>query len=148
MDPLWKECLAWLDKFKVIPRGHPVLAPGAGPHDLVLLLRDGVVLCQLVHCLDPSSVDMTQVVYASPEAEAVSDFVCRNNIFLFLYAAVNNFQLDTDDHFFEPTALYQYKDISKVLRTLSALSHSAKFVASQISGFPKKEKKLEKKNSK
>ena len=54
-----------------------------------------------------------QVVYASPEAEAVSDFVCRNNIFLFLYAAVNNFQLDTDDHFFEPTALYQYKDISK-----------------------------------
>eukprot|EP00090_Calanus_glacialis_P036498 TRINITY_DN6235_c0_g1_i1.p1 TRINITY_DN6235_c0_g1~~TRINITY_DN6235_c0_g1_i1.p1 ORF type:complete len:771 (-),score=186.86 TRINITY_DN6235_c0_g1_i1:114-2426(-) len=145
MDPLWKECLAWLDKFKVIPRGHPVLATGAGPHDLVLLLRDGVILCQLVHCLDPSSVDMTQVVYASPEAEAVSDFVCRNNIFLFLYAAVNNFQLDTDDHFFEPTALYQYKDISKVLRTLSALSHSTKFLASQISGFPKKEKKLEKK---
>jgi len=145
MDPLWKECLAWLDKFKVIPRGHPILQSGSGPHDLVLLLRDGVILCQLVHCLDPTSVDMTQVVYSSPEAEAVSDFVCRNNIFLFLYAAVNNFQLDTDDHFFEPTALYQYKDISKVLRTLSALSHSSKFLASQVPGFPKKEKKLEKK---
>jgi len=145
MDPLWKECLVWLDKFKVIPNGHPVLGPGAGPHDLVLLLRDGVILCQLVHCLDPSSVDMTQVVYSSPEAEAVSDFVCRNNIFLFLYAAVNNFELDADDHFFEPTALYQYKDIAKVLRTLSALSHSSKFLTSQIPGFPKKEKKLEKK---
>ena len=62
MEPLWKECLAWLDKFKVIPRGHPVLLPGAGPHDLVLLLRDGVILCQLVHSLDPTSVDMTQVL--------------------------------------------------------------------------------------
>jgi len=122
-----------------------VLLPGAGPHDLVLLLRDGVILCQLVHSLDPTSVDMTQVVYASPEAEAVSDFICRNNIFLFLYAAVNNFQLDADDHFFEPTALYQYKDISKVLRTLSALSYSPKFQSSQVAGFPKKEKKLEKK---
>ena len=35
--------------------------------------------------------------------------------------------------------------IFQVLRTLSALSHSTKFLASQISGFPKKEKKLEKK---
>ena len=61
MDPLWKECILWLDKFKVIPNGHQALASNASPHDLVLLLRDGVVLCQLVHCLDPQSVDMTQV---------------------------------------------------------------------------------------
>ena len=59
--PLWKECISWLDKFKVIPSGNPALSPDAGPRDLVLLLRDGVVLCQLVHCLDPQSVDMTQV---------------------------------------------------------------------------------------
>jgi len=145
MDPLWKECISWLDKFKVIPNGHQALASNASPHDLVLLLRDGVVLCQLVHCLDPQSVDMTQVIYSSPESEAVSDFVCRNNIFLFLYAAVNNFGLDPDEHFFDPTALYQYKDISKVLRTLSTLSHSPKFLVSQIHGFPKKEKKLDRK---
>ena len=61
MEPLWKECISWLDKFKAIPSGNPALCPGAGPRDLVLLLRDGVVLCQLVHCLDPQSVDMTQV---------------------------------------------------------------------------------------
>ena len=61
MEPLWKECLWWLDQFKVVPPGHPSLAAAAGPHDLALLLRDGVVLCQLVHCLDPQSVDMTQV---------------------------------------------------------------------------------------
>ena len=64
MEPLWKECILWLDKFKVIPPGHPSLSgSSAGPHDLVLLLRDGVVLCQLVHCLDPQSVDMTQVLH-------------------------------------------------------------------------------------
>ena len=65
MEPLWKECISWLNKFKVIPQGHPALAPGAGPHDLLQLLRDGVVLCQLVHCLDPQSVDMTQVIKQS-----------------------------------------------------------------------------------
>ena len=63
MEPVWRECLGWLDQWRVIPPGHPShpLSPGAGPRDLVLLLRDGVVLCQLVHCLDPQSVDMTQV---------------------------------------------------------------------------------------
>ena len=56
-----------------------------------------------------------QVVCSGPQSEAVGDFVCRNNIFLFLYAAVNNFGLDPDQYFFDPTALYQYKDISKVI---------------------------------
>ena len=65
MEPLWKECISWLNKFKVIPQGHPALASGASPHDLIQLLRDGVVLCQLVHCLDPQSVDMTQVIKQS-----------------------------------------------------------------------------------
>ena len=55
-----------------------------------------------------------QVIYSSPQSEAVGDFVCRSNIFLFLYAAVNNFELDLDQYLFDPTDLYQYKDISKV----------------------------------
>ena len=61
MAELWKECLTWLTRFKLIPTDHPVLSVGAGPQELLVLLRDGVVLCQLVHCIDPSSVDMTQV---------------------------------------------------------------------------------------
>lgn len=75
----------------------------------LLFLQSIHILCGI--CL---IVYISQVIYSSPEAEAVSDFVCRNNIFLFLYAAVNNFGLDPDEFFFEPTALYQYKDISKV----------------------------------
>ena len=45
----------------------------------------------------------------------MSDFVCRNNIFLFLYAIVNNFGMDPDEFFFDPADLYQYKDISNVI---------------------------------
>ena len=65
MEPVWRECLGWLDQWRVIPPGHQALSPGAGPRELVLLLRDGVVLCQLVHCLDPQSVDMTQVMHVA-----------------------------------------------------------------------------------
>ena len=43
MEPLWKECLWWLDQFKVVPPGHPSLAAAAGPHDLALLLSEDVV---------------------------------------------------------------------------------------------------------
>ena len=60
-EPLWRDCLAWLHRWKLVPAHHPATEPDAGPHHLVLLLRDGVILCQLVHCLDPQSVDMTQV---------------------------------------------------------------------------------------
>ena len=29
---------------------------------LCVVSRNGVVLCQLVHCMDPNSIDMTKVV--------------------------------------------------------------------------------------
>lgn len=142
-DPLWSQCLAWLRSWSMVPPGLEVGSPG----ELVLLLRDGVILCQLVHCLDPTSVDMTQVVYTHhslTDAEAVSDFVCRNNIFLFLSAAIKNFKLD-HEHFFQPSDLYEAEDISMVLKTLSALSHTSKFTTSGKPGFPKKLRKLDKK---
>jgi hypothetical protein len=118
---------------------------------------------------------MTQVIYTHHtlnEREAVSDFVCRNNIFLFLQyvrpplpsltnllsAAIKNFGLD-HEHFFQPSDLYEARDISmvcphphsftffppKVLTTLSFLSHSPKFTASGRPGFPRKAAKLERK---
>lgn len=57
---LHREIALWLDNFKVIPGGSPALSPNASLSDIVAVLRDGVVLCQLVHSLDPSSVDMTK----------------------------------------------------------------------------------------
>ncbi len=57
---LHREIALWLDCFKVIPSGSPALNPNASLSDVIAVLRDGVVLCQLVHSLDPTSVDMTR----------------------------------------------------------------------------------------
>ena len=57
---LHREIALWLDNFKLIPGGSPALQPNASLSDLIAVLRDGVLLCQLVHSFDPSSVDMTR----------------------------------------------------------------------------------------
>ena len=55
---LHREIALWLDNFKLLPGGN--LPVNASLSDVIAILRDGVVLCQLVHCLEPSSVDMTR----------------------------------------------------------------------------------------
>ena len=57
---LHREIALWLDSFKLIQSGSAALKPNASLSDVIAVLRDGVVLCQLVHSLDPSSVDMTR----------------------------------------------------------------------------------------
>ncbi len=146
---LWRECAEWLDRLGLVPEGDPLRSTKAAKlTDLVALLRDGVVLCQLAHLLDQESVEMTRVLLDSPEPDvgrSVSDFLCRHNIFLFLHATVASFHLDTGQYFFQPEELYQCRDVGKVLETLSALSHSPKARRSGVPGFPKKEKQLAKK---
>lgn len=144
---LWRECAQWLAKFNVIAKQDPVLSPKAQLSDLIAVLRDGVVLCQLVHSLDPNSIDMTRVLYDSPEpatGRAVNDFLCRHNIFLFLHAIIANFHLNMDEHFFQPEELYHCKNIGKVMETLSVLSYCPQIRKSGVPGFPKKEKLLPK----
>ena len=66
----------------------------------------------------------------------VSDFLCRNNIFLFLHAVLSHFEL-TEEQVFSPEDLYLCQDIGKVFRTLSELSHTPKVLKSGIGGFPR-----------
>ncbi|XP_023339464.1 guanine nucleotide exchange factor VAV2 [Eurytemora carolleeae] len=113
-DPLWRQCAVWLDKLRLIPARHPSLKPNSRPQDLLNLLRNGVILCQAAHSLDPNSIDLTKVVYSPPEDDSVEDFVCRNNIFLFLRSVVTHFDLE-ESFFFDPTCLYQYQDVGKVI---------------------------------
>ena len=55
-----------------------------------------------------------QVLYHPPEDNSVEDFICRNNIFLFVRSLVNHFKLETEVAFFDPPCLYEYQDIGKV----------------------------------
>ena len=139
---LHKEIAVWLSKFRLINESNPALQPKAKIQDLVTVIRDGVVLCQLVHSLSPGCVDMTRVIYESSDGRTVSDYVCRNNIFVFIRAIVSHFEVPTDLAF-DPEDLYLCRDLGKVFKCLSVLSHAPNFVKSGVSGFPKKEKQLE-----
>ena len=85
-----------------------------------------------------------RVIFEDGSGRSVSDFLCRNNIFLFLRASVFHFEL-ADSQIFSPEDLYLCQDIAKVFKTLSVLSHSPKVQRSGVPGFPKKEKSLSKK---
>jgi len=54
---LWRECVAWLTRCKVIPPDHKAAQADAEIRILAMTLRDGVLLCNLVIHLDPSSMD-------------------------------------------------------------------------------------------
>jgi guanine nucleotide exchange factor VAV len=81
------------------------------------------------------------VICEDGSGRSVSDFLCRNNSFLFLHAVVSNFEL-SESQLFRPEDLYLCQDIGKVFRTLSELSHTPKVSKAGIPGFPKKEKHL------
>ena len=57
---LHRQIVGWLASFKLLPPNSPALASNASLSNVIAVLRDGVLLCQLVHGLDPSSVDMTR----------------------------------------------------------------------------------------
>ena len=57
---LHKEIASWLNQFKVLQCDSPANNINASLSDVVAVLRDGVVLCQLIHSLDPNSIDMTK----------------------------------------------------------------------------------------
>lgn len=54
-DILWRECVDWLTRCKILPPDHNVNT------DISLLaktLRDGVLLCNLLYHLDKNSIDI------------------------------------------------------------------------------------------
>ncbi|XP_016115377.1 guanine nucleotide exchange factor VAV2-like [Sinocyclocheilus anshuiensis] len=57
----WRQCGRWLIDCKVLPPNHRVVWPSAVVFDLAQALRDGVLLCQMLHNLSPGSVDLKQI---------------------------------------------------------------------------------------
>ncbi|XP_054729100.1 protein vav-like [Anastrepha obliqua] len=56
-NDLWRECVAWLTRCKIIPPDHKANWPDSEIRVLALTLRDGVLLCNLVIYLDSNSMD-------------------------------------------------------------------------------------------
>ncbi|XP_037723991.1 protein vav isoform X1 [Drosophila subpulchrella] len=118
---LWRECVAWLTRCKVIPPDHKAAQADAEIRILAMTLRDGVLLCNLVIHLDPSSMDPREF-NRKPQ---MAQFLCSKNIKLFLDVCHNNFGI-RDADLFEPTMLYDLTNFHRVLITLSKLSQCRK----------------------
>ncbi len=67
----WRQCGRWLIDCKVLPPNHRVVWPSAVVFDLAQALRDGVLLCQMLHNLSPGSVDLKQINFR-PQMSQVS----------------------------------------------------------------------------
>ncbi|XP_067639293.1 protein vav [Eurosta solidaginis] len=120
-NDLWRECVAWLMRCKILPADHKANWPDSEIRVLALTLRDGVLLCNLVIYLDANSMD-TSDFNRKPQ---MAQFLCCKNIKLFLDVCRNHFGLrDTD--LFEPTMLYDLTNFHRVLITLSRLSQCRK----------------------
>lgn len=67
----WRQCGRWLIDCKVLPPNHRVVWPSAAVFDLAQALRDGVLLCQMLHNLSPGSVDLKEINFR-PQMSQVS----------------------------------------------------------------------------
>lgn len=57
-DDLWRECAAWLTRCKAISPDHKANLPDSEIRVLALTLRDGVILCNLLHSIDANALDL------------------------------------------------------------------------------------------
>ena len=77
--------------------------------DLAYAVRDGVLLCHLLHTIDPATVDMRLV----NQRPSLAQFLCLKNIRLFLSALTRCFEMSETD-LFQPSMLYDYSDFAQV----------------------------------
>uniref|UniRef100_A0A8C6JL37 Uncharacterized protein n=1 Tax=Melopsittacus undulatus TaxID=13146 RepID=A0A8C6JL37_MELUD len=112
----WRQCGRWLIDCKVLPPNHRVVWPSAVVFDLAQALRDGVLLCQLLHNLSPGSIDLKDINFR-PQ---MSQFLCLKNIRTFLKVCHDKFGLRNSD-LFDPFDLFDVRDFGKVRVTPGGL---------------------------
>ncbi|XP_043213971.1 protein vav-like isoform X3 [Amphibalanus amphitrite] len=130
-DGLWRQAVEWLTAFGVLPADHRCCSPDSKLIDLLYTLRDGVLLCHLLHKIDPASLDFRDVSLKPQMAQ----FLCAKNIRTFLLSCSKHYNIREAD-LFDPSMLFDYTDFGKVLRTLSVLSHTPKALSRGVPGFP------------
>ncbi|XP_063067028.1 guanine nucleotide exchange factor VAV2 isoform X2 [Engraulis encrasicolus] len=127
----WRQCGRWLIDCKVLPPNHRVVWPSAVVFDLAQALRDGVLLCQMLHNLSPGSVDLKQINFR-PQ---MSQFLCLKNIRTFLKVCHDKFGLRNSE-LFDPFDLFDVRDFGKVISALSRISHHSIAQIKGIRPFP------------
>ena len=95
----WRHCVHWLIRCGVLAPEHRSTHRDAGVFDLAQHLRDGVILCHLALKLAPGSVENIS------QRPQMSQFLCLQNIRLFLQALRNTFNIP-QDALFEPQELF------------------------------------------
>ncbi|XP_063791982.1 guanine nucleotide exchange factor VAV2 isoform X2 [Pseudophryne corroboree] len=127
----WRQCGRWLIDCKVLPPDHRVVWPSAVVFDLAQALRDGVLLCQLLHNLSPGSIDLKDINFR-PQ---MSQFLCLKNIRTFLKVCHDKFSLRNCE-LFDPFDLFDVRDFGKVISALSKLSYEVIAQNKGIRPFP------------
>uniref|UniRef100_A0ABM5F600 Guanine nucleotide exchange factor VAV2 isoform X3 n=1 Tax=Pogona vitticeps TaxID=103695 RepID=A0ABM5F600_9SAUR len=130
----WRQCGRWLIDCQVLPAHHRVAWPSAVVFELAQALRDGVLLCQLLHNLAPGSVDLKDINFR-PQ---MSQFLCLKNIRTFLKVCHDKFGLRNSE-LFDPFDLFDVRDFGKVISAVSRLSHHSIAQNKGIRPFPSEE---------
>ncbi|XP_045145293.1 guanine nucleotide exchange factor VAV2 [Echinops telfairi] len=113
---------------------HRVVWPSAVVFDLAQALRDGVLLCQLLHNLSPGSIDLQDINFR-PQ---MSQFLCLKNIRTFLKVCHDKFGLRNSE-LFDPFDLFDVRDFGKVISAVSRLSLHSVAQSKGIRPFPSEE---------
>uniref|UniRef100_UPI00398F13F6 guanine nucleotide exchange factor VAV2 isoform X3 n=1 Tax=Pristiophorus japonicus TaxID=55135 RepID=UPI00398F13F6 len=130
----WRQCGRWLIDCKVLPPNHRVVWPTAQVFDLAQALRDGVLLCQLLHNLSPGSIDLKDINFR-PQ---MSQFLCLKNIRTFLKVCHDKFGLRNSE-LFDPFDLFDVRNFGKVISAVSRVSHHTAVQCKGIRPFPSEE---------
>ncbi|XP_013984066.1 guanine nucleotide exchange factor VAV2 isoform X2 [Salmo salar] len=133
----WRQCGRWLIDCKVLPPNHRVVWPSAAVFDLAQALRDGVLLCQMLHNLSPGSVDLKEINFR-PQ---MSQFLCLKNIRTFLKVCHDKFGLRNSE-LFDPFDLFDVRDFGKVISALSRISHHSIVQIKGMRPFPSEDTAL------
>ncbi|XP_067868105.1 guanine nucleotide exchange factor VAV2 isoform X2 [Heterodontus francisci] len=130
----WRQCGRWLIDSKVLPPNHRVVWPAAQVFDLAQALRDGVLLCQLLHNLSPGSIELKDINFR-PQ---MSQFLCLKNIRTFLKVCHDKFGMRNSE-LFDPFDLFDVRDFGKVISAISRISHHTAVQSKGIRPFPSEE---------
>lgn len=103
---------------------------GARVQDFVNIVKDGVLLCNLLNRLNPETLELRDF----SQRPHLSQFLCQKNVNVFLQKCSSTFKVNDED-LFEFSDLAHLDNFGKVLHTLSVLSQTPLAKKSKIESF-------------